>query len=111
MRQAYSSRSSIAMAMEKAKPRTDVRGFRICVSESELAVLLPALLLLTGLLLATLLLLAGLLLATLLLLAGLLVWILIHRSYLSNIGSPLRSLVFHGRSQSAAEAFVPGFTL
>src|SRR6185295_10146317 len=95
---------------------TDVRGFRICVSESELAVLLPALLLLTGLLLATLLLLAGLLLATLLLatlllLAGLLVWILIHRSYLSNIGSPLRSLVFHGRSQSAAEAFVPGFTL
>lgn len=32
-------------------------------------------------------------------------------SFLSNIGSPLRSLVFHGRSQFAANAFVPGFTL
>jgi hypothetical protein len=73
------------------------------------------LLLLARLLLATLLLLAGFLLAallaTLLLLAWLLVWILVHRSFLSNIGSPLRSLVFHGRSQSAAGAFVPRFTL
>lgn len=85
-----------------------------------LAVLLLAtLLLLTRLLLATLLLLTGLrlpalLLTTLLLttlLARLLVWILIHSSFLSNIGSPLRSLVFHGRSQFAANAFVPGFTL
>ena len=66
--------------------------------------LLLALLLLTRLLVAAL-------LATLLLLAGLLVWILIHRSFLSNIGSPLRSLVFHGKSQSAANAFVPRFTL
>ena len=31
--------------------------------------------------------------------------------FLSNIGSPLRSLVFHGTSQFAANAFVPGFTL
>jgi hypothetical protein len=77
------------------------------------------LLLLTRLLLATLLLLAGFLLAallaallaTLLLLAWLLVWTLVHRSFLSNIGSPLRSLVFHGRSQSAAGAFVPRFAL
>jgi len=70
--------------------------------------LLAALLLLatlTWLRLATLLLLTGLLLTALL--AGLLVWILIHRSFLSNIGSPLRSLVFHGKSQSAANAFVP----
>ena len=47
------------------------------------------LLLLTGLLLSALLsaaLLSALLLTTLLLLAGLLVWILIHRSFLSNIG-------------------------
>jgi len=84
--------------------------------------LLLATLLLTGLLLATLLLLttltglrlaALLLLTTLLLttlLAGLLVWILVHRSFLSNIGSPFRSLVFHGRSQSVAHAFVPSFT-
>jgi hypothetical protein len=74
--------------------------------------LLAALLLLatlTRLRLATLLLLTGLLLTALL--AGLLVWILIHRSFLSNIGSPLRSLVFHGKSQSAANAFVPRFTL
>jgi hypothetical protein len=28
-----------------------------------------------------------------------------------NIDSPLRSLVFHGRSQSAADVFVPQFTL
>jgi hypothetical protein len=85
-----------------------------------LAVLLLATLLLTRLLLATLLLLTGLrlpallLLTTLLLttlLARLLIWILIHRSFLSNIGSPLRSLVFHGRSQFAANAFVPGVTL
>jgi hypothetical protein len=63
------------------------------------------LLLLTRLLLATLLLLTALtglrlaallLLTTLLttLLTRLLVWILVHRSFLSNIGSPLRSLVF-----------------
>ena len=70
---------------------------------------LPALLLLTGLRLPALLLLTTLLLTTLL--ARLLVWILIHSSFLSNIGSPLRSLVFHGRSQFAANAFVPGFTL
>jgi hypothetical protein len=81
-----------------------------------LAVLLLAtLLLLTRFLLATLLLLTGLRLPALLLLttllARLLVWILIHSSFLSNIGSPLRSLVFHGRSQFAANAFVPGFTL
>jgi hypothetical protein len=77
--------------------------------------LLATLLLLTRLLLTTLLLLTGLRLPALLLLttllAGLLVWVLIHRSFLSNIGSPLRSLVFHGRSQFAANAFVPGFTL
>jgi hypothetical protein len=74
--------------------------------------LLAALLLLatlTWLRLATLLLLTGLLLTALL--AGLLVWILIHRSFLSNIGSPLRSLVFHGKSQSADNAFVPMLTL
>ena len=103
------------MAVKKPKPRTFVRGFRTCFSELAvllvlLAALLPALLLLAGLL-ATLLLLTGLLLAallaTLLLLAGFLVWILVHRSFLSNIGSPLRSLVFHGESQSAANAFVP----
>jgi hypothetical protein len=70
--------------------------------------LLPALLLLATLAWLRL---AALLLATLLLLAGLLVWILIHHSFLSNIGSPLRSLVFHGRRQFAANAFVPGFTL
>ena len=70
--------------------------------------LLPALLLLATLAWLRL---AALLLATLLLLAGLLVWILIHHSFLSNIGSPLRSLVFHGKSQSAANAFVPRFTL
>jgi hypothetical protein len=111
------------MAAEKMKPRTIVRGFRTYLSG--IGDLLLALLLLTRLLLATLLLLAGFLLAalllltglllatllaTLLLLAWLLIWILVHRSFLSNIGSPLRSL-FHGRSQSAAGAFVPGFTL
>jgi hypothetical protein len=85
----------------------------------DLAGLLLALLLLatlTWLRLAALLLLAtltwlrlaALLLTTLL--AGLLVRILIHRSFLSNIGSPLRSLVFHGQSQSAADAFVPRVT-
>ena len=99
MRQAYSSRSSIAMAGEKAKPRTFVRGFQTYSSGIGYLLLalllltrllLAALLLLTRLLLAALLLLTGLLLAallaTLLLLAGLLVWILIHRSFLSNIG-------------------------
>jgi hypothetical protein len=103
------------MAVEKAKPRTIVRGFRTCFSElAVLLVLLAALLLLTRLLLAALLLLTGLLLATLLatllLLAGFLVWILIHRSFLSKHGSPLRSLVFHGKSQSTADTFVPGIT-
>ncbi|MGA8386337.1 MAG: hypothetical protein WB769_00175 [Pseudolabrys sp.] len=115
------------MAAEKMKPRTIVRGFRTYLSgigDLPLALLLLTRLLLAALLLlatltrlrlAALLLLTGLLLAallaTLLLLAGLLVWILIHRSFLSNIGSPLRSLVFHGKSQSAANAFVPRFTL
>ena len=114
------------MAAEKMKPRT-IRGFRTYLSgigDLPLALLLLTRLLLAALLLlatltrlrlAALLLLTGLLLAallaTLLLLAGLLVWILIHRSFLSNIGSPLRSLVFHGKSQSAANAFVPRFTL
>jgi hypothetical protein len=87
------------MAGEKAKPRTFVRGFRTYSSGIGYLLLalllltrllLAALLLLTRLLLAALLLLTGLLLAallaTLLLLAGLLVWILIHRSFLSNIG-------------------------
>ena len=115
------------MVVEKVKPRTIVRGFRTYLSgigDLPLALLLLTRLLLAALLLlatltrlrlAALLLLTGLLLAallaTLLLLAGLLVWILIHRSFLSNIGSPLRSLVFHGKSQSAANAFVPRFTL
>jgi hypothetical protein len=81
------------MAVEKAKPRTIVRGLRTYssgIGDLLLALLarllLAALLLLTTLTrlrLAALLLLAGLLLAallaTLLLLAGLLVWILIHR--------------------------------
>jgi hypothetical protein len=113
MRQAYSSRLSIAMAAENAKPRTDVRGLQTYFVRS--AVLLLATLLLatlTWLLLATLLLLTTLTrlrLTTLLLLATLLarflVRILIHSFFLSNVGSPLRSLVFHGRSQSAANAF------
>jgi hypothetical protein len=54
-----------------------------------LTTLVAALLLLTGLLLSAALLatlLATLLLATLLLLAGLLVWILIHFTFLSNVG-------------------------
>jgi hypothetical protein len=51
-----------------------------------LAGLLLSAALLAGLLLTTLLLLAGLLLTTLLLLARLLVWILIHFTFLSNIG-------------------------
>lgn len=50
-----------------------------------LTTLVAALLLLTGLLLSAALL-ATLLLATLLLLAGLLVWILIHFTFLSNVG-------------------------
>ncbi len=45
------------------------------------------LLLLTGLLLSATLLLTALLLATLLLLAGLLIWILVHCTFLSNVGS------------------------
>jgi hypothetical protein len=72
--------------------------------------LLLALLLLTGLLLAALLLLATLtrlrlatlLLLTTLLLTRFLIWILIHSLFLSNvasIASPLRSLVFHGKTQ------------
>jgi hypothetical protein len=111
------------MAVKMVKPRTIVRGFRIYssgIGDLLLALLLltrllATLLLLAGFLLAALLLLTRLLLATLLatllLLARLLVWILIHRSFLSNIGSPRRSLVFHGRSQSAVGAFVPRFTL
>ena len=71
--------------------------------------LLLALLLLTRLLLAALLLLttltrlrlAALLLLTTLLLTRFLIWILIHSLFLSHvafIASPLRSLVFHGKS-------------
>jgi len=99
------------MALKMAKPRTIVRGFR--TYSSKIGDLLLALLL-TGLLLTALLLLAtltGLWLTALLLLAtlltGFLVWILIHSFFLSNIALPLRSLVFHGKSQSAANAFVP----
>jgi hypothetical protein len=58
--------------------------------------------------------LATLLLLTTLLLTRFLIWILIHSLFLSNvasIASPLRSLVFHSKSQSAANAFVPRFTL
>ena len=117
MRQAYASCLSIAMAVEKRSPALSCGASELCLCElAILLVLLTALLLLTGLLLATLLLLAGfflaaLLLATLLLLAGLLVWILVHRIFLSHIGSPLRSLVFHGKSQFPPNAFVPIFTL
>ena len=108
------------MAVEKAKPRTIVRGFRTYLSG--MGDLPLALLLLTRLRLAALLLLttltrlrlATLLLLTTLLLTRLLIWILIHSLFLSNvasIASPLRSLVFHGKSQSAANVFVPRFTL
>jgi hypothetical protein len=95
------------MAVGKAKPRTIVRGFRTYLSG--MGDLLLALLLLTRLLLAALLLLttltrlrlATLLLLTTLLLTRFLIWILIHSLFLSNvasIASPLRSLVFHGKS-------------
>src|SRR5512134_599731 len=101
MRQAYSNRSSIAMAVENAKPRTIMRGFRTYLSV--IGDLLLALLLLTRLRLAALLLLATLTrlrLAALLLLATLLltrflIWILIHSLFLSHVASvasPLRSL-------------------
>ena len=93
------------MAVENAKPRTIVRGFRTYLSG--MGDLLLALLL-------TRLLLAALLLLTTLLLTRFLIWILIHSHFLSNvasIASPLRSLVFHGESQSMANAFVPRFTL
>ena len=86
MRQAYSSRSSIATAVEKAKPRTIVRGFRTYLSgmgDLLLALLLTRLLLAALLLLATLtrLRLATLLLLTTLLLTRFLIWILIHSLY------------------------------
>lgn len=107
------------MAVEKAKPRTIVQGFRTYLSRMGD---LPLTLLLTRLRLAALLLLttltrlrlATLLLLTTLLLTGFLIWILIHSLFLSHVASvasPLRSLVFHGKSQSTANAFVPGFTL
>src|SRR5262245_33136740 len=103
------------MALKMAKPRTIVRGFRTYsskIGDLLLALLLTRLLLTALLLLATL---TGLWLTALLLLAalltGFLVWILIHSSFLSNVASPLRSLVLHGKSQSAANAFVPPFIL
>lgn len=68
------------MAVEKAKPRTDVRGFRTHLNECAvlLAVLLLAtLLLLTRLLLTTLLLLTGPRLPALLLLTTLLARLLV----------------------------------
>ena len=96
-----------------------MRGFRTYLSgmgDLLLALLLTRLLLAALLLLATLtrLRLATLLLLTTLLLTRFLIWILIHSLFLSNvasIASPLRSLVFHGESQSMANAFVPRFTL
>lgn len=94
------------MAVENAKPRTIVRGFRTYLSV--IGDLLLALLLLTRLRLA------ALLLLTTLLLTRFLIWILIHSLFLSHVASvasPLRSLVFHGKSQSTANAFVPRFTL
>ena len=111
------------MAVEKAKPRTIVRGFRTYLSGiGDLSLTLLLLTTLTRLRLAALLLLAtltrlrlaALLLLTTLLLTRLLIWILIHSLFLSHVASvasPLRSLVFHGKSQSMANAFVPRFTL
>ena len=90
MRQAYSSRSSIATAVEKAKPRTFVRGFRTYLSGiGDLLLALLLLAALTRLRLAALLLLAtltrlrlaALLLLTTLLLTRFLIWILIHSLY------------------------------
>jgi len=66
------------------------------------------LLLLTGLLLSAALL-SALLLTTLLLLTGLLVWILIHRTFLSNFGLKYHRdrLHPHGQRQCVAVALVP----
>ena len=61
------------------------------------------LLLLAGLLLSAALLLATLLLTALLLLAGLLVWILIHRTFLSNVD--LKRHVDHSRSMAKDNAW------
>ena len=93
MPQAYSSRSTKAnlhRAVENEKAPPGGGAFQIAYRTSAvllvlLTTLLAALLLLTGLLLPAALL-ATLLLATLLLLAGLLVWILIHFTFLSNVG-------------------------
>ncbi|MGB8896865.1 MAG: hypothetical protein WCD13_21540 [Pseudolabrys sp.] len=70
---------------EKLRLAAELSRF-IFVSSTVLLVLLAALMLATLLLLAGLLLSAALLLTTLLLLAGLLVRILIHFTFLSNIG-------------------------
>ena len=105
MPQAYSSwstKANLSRAVENEKAPPAGGAFQIAYRASAvllvlLTTLVAALLLLTGLLLpaallatllATLLcpLLATLLLATLLLLAGLLVWILIHFTFLSNVG-------------------------
>ena len=90
MPQAYSSRSTNAnlhRAVENEKAPPEDGAFQIAYRTSAvLLVLLTTLVAaLTGLLLPAALL-ATLLLATLLLLAGLLVWILIHFTFLSNVG-------------------------
>lgn len=75
------------MARKNEKPHLTAGLFRILfVSSTVLLVLLATLMLATLLLLAGLLLSAALLLTTLLLLARLLVRILIHFTFLSNIG-------------------------
>lgn len=84
-------KANIRCAKEIEKPRLAAGLFRfIFVSSTVLLVFLATLMLTTLLLLAGLLLsaalLTGLLLTTLLLLARLLVWILIHFTFLSNIG-------------------------
>ena len=87
------------MAVEKAKPRTIVRGFRTYLSGiGDLSLTLLLLTTLTRLRLAALLLLAtltrlrlaALLLLTTLLLTRFLIWILIHSLFLSNVASLLR---------------------
>jgi hypothetical protein len=93
MHQAYSSQSTKAnlhRAVENEKAPPEDGAFQIAYRTSAvllvlLTTLVAALLLLAGLLLPAALL-ATLLLATSLLLAGLLVWILIHFTFLSNIG-------------------------
>src|SRR5574338_256420 len=124
MHQAYSSRLSIAMAVEIAKPRTIVRGFRTYSSEPAIAECASRPI-------------AGRLAVADQASAGHPVAVgrpgrasvghpvaVGHLAagqvsgsdsdswfFLSNVASPLRSLVFHGRSQSAADAFVPEFAL